>query len=163
MTDVQTGKLELQTLSGPSEWTAPPAFPSGAAGLLSTVDDYLAFARLLLAKGVHHGARLLSEESVTLMTTNHLTPEQLAGGGPVLGGRGWGFGMAVVTAPDEVSAVPGRYGWDGGHGTSWFNDPNRNLVAIALTQTTDFLFNGGSAEFARLACASGAADPPQVA
>lgn len=151
MTDPETGKLELQNLSAPSEWTKPPVFPSGAAGLLSTVDDYLAFARLLLNKGAYEGGRLVSEESVTLMTTNHLTPDQIADGGLILGGRGWGFGMAVVTAPDDVSAVPGRYGWEGGYGTGWFNDPNRNLVAIAMTQTSDFLFNGGLAEFERLA------------
>jgi CubicO group peptidase (beta-lactamase class C family) len=151
MTNPQTGKLELQTLSPPSEWTIPPAFPAGSAGLVSTVDDYLAFARLLLDKGVHERGRLLSERSVELMTTNHLTPEQIAGGGAVLGGRGWGFGMSVVTPPDEVSPVPGRYGWEGGSGTGWFNDPNRDLVAIAMTQTSDFLFNGGLAEFTRLA------------
>jgi CubicO group peptidase (beta-lactamase class C family) len=151
MTNFQTGKMELQTVSTPSEWTRSPAFPSGAAGLVSTVDDYLAFARVLLTKGVHQDARLLSEKSVALMTTNHLTPEQIADGGPVLGGRGWGFGVGVVTEPDDVSPVPGRYGWEGGYGTSWFNDPNRNLVAIAMTQTSDFLFNGASAEFGRLA------------
>jgi CubicO group peptidase (beta-lactamase class C family) len=151
MTNPQTGKLELQTLSPPSEWTIPPAFPAGSAGLVSTVDDYLAFARLLLDKGAHERGRLLSERSVELMTTNHLTPEQIAGGGAVLGGRGWGFGMSVVTAPDEVSSVPSRYGWEGGSGTGWFNDPNRDLVAIAMTQTSDFLFNGGLAEFTRLA------------
>ncbi len=150
MTNFQTGKMELQTLSTPSEWTAPPAFPSGAAGLLSTVDDYLAFARLLLNKGIHKGERLLSEDSVTLMTTHRLTPEEIAGGGPLLAGRGWGYGMAVVTTPDEAWPVPGRYGWDGGYGTSWSNDPNRNLVAIVLTQTSDFLFNGGLAEFGTL-------------
>jgi CubicO group peptidase (beta-lactamase class C family) len=151
MTNPQTGKLEPQTLSPPSEWTIPPAFPAGSAGLVSTVDDYLAFARLLLNNGAHERGRLLSERSVELMTTNHLTPEQIAGGGAVLGGRGWGFGMSVVTAPDEVSPVPGRYGWEGGSGTGWFNDPNRDLVAIAMTQTSDFLFNGGLAEFTRLA------------
>jgi CubicO group peptidase (beta-lactamase class C family) len=151
MTDFQTGKLELQTVSAPSEWAGPPVFPSGASGLLSTVDDYLAFARLLLNKGVHKGERLLSQNSVELMTTNHLTPEQIAGGGSVLGGRGWGFGMSVVVAPDEVSPVAGRYGWEGGYGTSWFNDPNRGLVAVAMTQVSDFLFNGGSAEFGKLA------------
>ncbi len=154
MTNPQTGKLELQTLSPPSEWTRPPVFPAGSAGLLSTVDDYLAFSRLLLNKGVHGGGRLLSDQSVRLMTTNHLTPEQMAGAGPLLGGLGWGFGMAVATAPDEVSPIPGRYGWDGGYGTSWFNDPNRNIVAIAMTQTSDFMFNGGLAEFARLAANS---------
>jgi len=155
MTNFQTGKLELQTLSPASEWTRPPVFPAGSAGLVSTVDDYLAFARLLLDKGVHSGSgtRLLSERSVELMTTNHLTPEQQASAGPVpaLAGRGWGYGMAVTTEPDEASSVPGRYGWEGGYGTSWFNDPNQNLVAIAMTQTSDFLFNGGLAEFTRLA------------
>ncbi len=151
MTDPQTGTLELQALSPPSDWTSPPVFPAGSAGLLSTLDDYLAFAQMLRNKGVHQGRRLLSERSVELMTTNHLTPEQIAGGGPILGGRGWGYGMSVATAPDEVSPVPGRYGWDGGYGTTWFNDPNRDLVAIALTQVSDFLFNGGMVEFGRLA------------
>jgi CubicO group peptidase (beta-lactamase class C family) len=154
MTNFQTGKMELQTVSGPSEWTKPPAFPSGAAGLLSTVDDYLAFARLLLNEGVHENQRLLSQRSVRLMTSNHLSPEQMAGGGPVLAGHGWGFGMTVVTAPDEVSPVPGRYGWNGGYGTFWFNDSTRNLVAIAMTQTSDVLFNGAMTEFAKLAADS---------
>jgi CubicO group peptidase (beta-lactamase class C family) len=151
MTDFQTGEMELRTVSAPSEWASPPAFPSGSGGLLSTVDDFLAFARLLLAKGVRQGERLLSEESVALMTTNRLTSAQIAGGGTLLGGRGWGFGMAVAVEPDAVSPVPGRYGWDGGYGTSWFNDPHHELVAIAMTQTTDFLFNGGMDEFAKLA------------
>jgi CubicO group peptidase (beta-lactamase class C family) len=151
MTNFQTGKMELQKLSAPSEWTRPPAFPSGSAGLLSTVDDFLAFSRLLLNKGLHGDKRLLSERSVELMTTNHLTPDQIAGGGPVLGGQGWGYGMAVATSPDEVSSVPGRYGWAGGSGTSWFNDPDRELVAIAMTQVSDFLFNGGLTEFDKLA------------
>jgi len=153
-TNFQTGKMEEQTVSGPRVWTEPPAFPSGAAGLVSTIDDYLAFARLLLNEGVHENRRLLSQRSVRLMTTNHLTPEQMATGGPILGGQGWGYGMAVITAPDEVSPEPGRYGWNGGYGTFWFNDPTRRLVAIAMTQTTDVLFNGAMTEFARLAVSS---------
>jgi CubicO group peptidase (beta-lactamase class C family) len=153
-TNFQTGKLERQTLSGPSVWTTPPAFPSGAAGLVSTIDDYLAFGRLLLNAGVHEDRRLVSAKSVELMTTNHLTPEQMASGGPILGGQGWGFGMSVVTAPDDVSSVPGRYGWNGGYGTFWFNDPSRRLVAIAMTQTTDVIFNGALTEFAKLAIGS---------
>jgi CubicO group peptidase (beta-lactamase class C family) len=150
-TDFQTGKVDLETRTGPDVWTRPPVFPSGAGGLLSTADDLLAFARLLLNRGLHGGERLLSERSVEMMTTNHLTPEQIAGGGPFLSGSGWGYGMAVTVAPDEVSAVPGRYGWSGGYGTTWFNDPHRQLVAIALTQTVGFLFNGGLAEFGELA------------
>ena len=153
-TNFQTGKLELQSVSGPGVWTTPPAFPSGAAGLVSTIDDYLAFARLLLNEGVHEGRRLISQRSVELMTTNQLTPEQMAGGGPILGGQGWGFGMSVATAPDDVSSMPGRYGWSGGYGTFWFNDPSRRLIAIAMTQTTDVLFNGTMTEFAKRAIGS---------
>jgi len=151
MTNFATGKMEEQTTSGPSVWTKAPAFPSGAAGLVSTIDDYLRFARLLLNGGAYEDKRLVSERSIGLMTTNHLTPEQMATSGPILGGQGWGLGMAVVTAPDEVSSVPGRYGWNGGYGTFWFNDPGRNLVALAMSQTSDMLFNGTTTEFAKLA------------
>ncbi len=150
MTDPGTGRLELRPVSTPEEWSRPPAFPSGAGGLVSTVDDYLAFARLLLNKGVHNGTRLLSEQSVAQMTTNHLTPEQMATAGPILGGRGWGFGVAVVTQPASEWPVPGRYGWAGGYGTAWFNDPHRGIVAMAMTQVSDFLWNGGLDEFNRL-------------
>jgi CubicO group peptidase (beta-lactamase class C family) len=151
MTNFQTGKLEQQTNSGPEVWTTAPAFPSGAAGLVSTIDDYLAFAQLLHGRGVLRGKPLLSPESVRLMTTNHLTPEQMAGGGPILGGQGWGFLMSVATAPDDVSSEPGRYGWNGGYGTFWFNDPTGDLIAIAMTQVSDILFNGTTTEFAKLA------------
>jgi CubicO group peptidase (beta-lactamase class C family) len=62
MTNFQTGKMELQTLSAPGEWTRPPAFPSGASGLLSTADDYLAFSRLLLNLGGSQGRAALVGE-----------------------------------------------------------------------------------------------------
>ncbi|AVT33510.1 serine hydrolase [Plantactinospora sp. BC1] len=149
--DRATGALAERDVSGPAEWAAPPVFPSGANGLVSTAPDYLAFARLLLCRGVHQGRRLLSEESVKLITTNHLTPEQIASGGPVLDGYGWGYCVSVAVTPDEASAVPGGYGWTGGYGTAWFTDPHRDLIAIVLTQTADFLFDGGLAEFRKLA------------
>ena len=108
---------------------------------------------LLLNQGMHGDRRLLSEKSVELMTTNHLTDGQIAEGGPVLRGRGWGYGMAVVTDSDsdsdERSAPAGRYGWEGGTGTGWVNDPTQALVAIVMTQTSDFLFNGGMDDFVR--------------
>jgi CubicO group peptidase (beta-lactamase class C family) len=149
-TDFSTGKMTEVTITGPDVWTTPPPFPSGAAGLLSTMDDFFAFASLLLNLGVHQGRRLLSEASVEAMTTNHLTSEQIAGGGILLDGQGFGYCIGVSVTPDDVSA-PGRYGWSGGYGTTWFNDPNRGRVAIALTQVSDFLFDGGLTEFNSLA------------
>jgi CubicO group peptidase (beta-lactamase class C family) len=151
MTDFGTGELTLQALSTPDEWTVEPAFPSGSGGLLSTVDDYFAFARLLRDGGAHEGRQLLSRDAVATMTRNHLTPGQIATAGMLLEPKGWGYGMAVAAGPDEVSQVPGRYGWDGGYGTVWFNDPHRDLIAIALTQVSDFLWSGGRAEFTKLA------------
>ncbi|GAA2372413.1 serine hydrolase [Catellatospora methionotrophica] len=148
------GGLRQHTATPAADWTRPPAFPSGAGGLLTSADDLLAFARLLLAGGVSGGRRLLSAESVARMTTNRLTPQQIATAGMLLGGQGWGYGMAVAVAPDEVSATPGRYGWDGGYGTTWYTDPDRGLIAIALSQTSDFLFNGARDEFLRLAFTS---------
>jgi CubicO group peptidase (beta-lactamase class C family) len=144
------GELELVPVSTPDEWTRPPAFPSGSAGLASTIDDYLAFTRLLRNHGTHRGRRLLSPESVRLLTTNHLSPHQVATAGIPLNGLGWGYAMAVSVTPDDISA-PGRYGWEGGYGTVWYTDPARDLTAIALTQTFDFYVNGYSAEFLRLA------------
>jgi CubicO group peptidase (beta-lactamase class C family) len=149
--DPETGRPVENTLTGPDVWVRTPAFPSGAGGLASTVDEYAVFARMLLNRGVHGGTRLLSEKSVDMMTTNHLTPEQITGGGFYLSGNGWGFGMAVSVRPDEVSAVPGRYGWSGGYGTSWFNDPHERLIGIALTQVSDFLWSGALTEFQKLA------------
>jgi CubicO group peptidase (beta-lactamase class C family) len=147
MTDPGTGKMTENQLTGPDIWSRPPAFPSGAAGLVSTVDDYLRFARLLRDQG----AERLSASAYQMMTTNVLTPSQIAGGGFVLGGRGWGYGMSVAVTPDEVSATPGRYGWEGGYGTYWMNDPATGRIVILLTQVSDALFNGTFTEFGRLA------------
>ena len=155
MTDSDTGEMAERTDTGPEIWSAPPVFPSGAGGLVSTADDFLSFARMLLDRGVHGGTRVLAEQSVAAMTTNHLTPDQIESGGMLLHGSGWGYGMAVTVAEDEVSG-PGRYGWSGGYGTSWFNDPSEGLVAIVLTQVSDMLWSGALTEFGRLAYAGSA-------
>jgi CubicO group peptidase (beta-lactamase class C family) len=146
----ETGQPTLCDVSTPDQWSRHPIFPSGSGGLASTADDMLRFGRMLLDAGTVDGKRLLSAESVTAMTTNHLTPEQIAGGGPLLGGVGYGYGVGVIQQPDAEWPVPGRYGWTGGYGTSWFNDPHRRIVAVAMTQVSDFLWNGGNAEFERL-------------
>lgn len=110
-------------------WQTPPSFPEAASGLVSTADDYLAFARMLLAGGVHDGARLISAALVADMTTDQLTADQRRDGAMFLDGRGWGLGMSTAAAGQT-----GAYGWDGGFGTSWRSDPNTGLTAILLTQ-----------------------------
>jgi CubicO group peptidase (beta-lactamase class C family) len=115
------------------EWATPPAFPGGGAGLVSTVADMLAFGEMLRHGGRHDGGRLLARPTVGTMTTNHLDPAQL-GADPILwGGRGWGFGMSVVTRRTAPSETPGKFGWDGGLGTSWAVDPAEELVTMLFT------------------------------
>ncbi|WP_437878402.1 serine hydrolase domain-containing protein [Sorangium sp. So ce513] len=152
-TDEQTGeKTRMDRDGAESAYASPPAFPSGAAGLVSTVDDYFVFARMLMNGGVHEGRRILSAASVREMTTDHLTPAQKAASSFFPGffeTHGWGHGLAVVTAPDAVSEVPGRHGWDGGFGTSCINDPGRGLIGIVMTQSSGFLFSGSLERFWR--------------
>jgi CubicO group peptidase (beta-lactamase class C family) len=116
------------------QWSSPPAFPSGAGGLVSTVDDWHAFARMLLAGGAVDGRRLLSPASVRQMTTDHLTPDQREAGALFLEGQGWGFGGSVDVAPTDPWNVPGRYGWVGGTGTAAHITPSTGMVSILLTQ-----------------------------
>ncbi len=90
---------------------------------------------MLLKKGATGKKRLVKESSVELMTTNHLTAEQQAKGRLILGDKtGWGFGVSVLLEPDALASKPGRYGWNGGLGSSWWNDPERGLIAIILTE-----------------------------
>jgi CubicO group peptidase (beta-lactamase class C family) len=137
LTDPESGELELYDEAEGGQWSRPPAFPSGAGGLVSTIDDYLAFGQMMLSQGKHGSERILSRLSVELMTTDQLTPEQKAVSGLVNGyfdSHGWGFGVSMVTRRDDVAAVPGRYGWDGGMGTSWYSDPREDMVTILMTQ-----------------------------
>jgi CubicO group peptidase (beta-lactamase class C family) len=117
------------------QWSSPPAFPLGSGGLVGTVDDWLAFARMLLAGGTTaDGRRLLSARSVRLMTTDHTTAAQRQVGVLFLEGQGWGMGGSVDIDGTEPWNVPGRYGWVGGTGTAAHLTPSTGLITILLTQ-----------------------------
>jgi len=106
------------------KWSHPRSSVTGA-GLVSTADDLLAFAQMLL----RGGAPVLPGDTVRAMTTDQLTAAQKAYGGLLPGffdGRSWGFCQAVYDS--------GAFGWDGGLGTSWLVDPSRDLTIIVLTQ-----------------------------
>jgi CubicO group peptidase (beta-lactamase class C family) len=130
-TDPETGAREVYDEPG-GQWSTPPAFPSGGAGLVSTAGDFLAFAQMLL----RGGAPILSRPSVETMTTDHLTPAQKQTGGffpDDFAARGWGFGVGIVTRRDDPAAPVGQYGWDGGLGTIWRNDPSEQMITVLLT------------------------------
>jgi CubicO group peptidase (beta-lactamase class C family) len=131
----ETGGLEL--LDAPDgQWSRPAPFPSGAGGgLVTTLDDWYAFDRMLLADGVAaSGDRLLTSESLRLMTTDHLTQAQRDGSRLFLEGQGWGYGGSVDVARIDPWNVPGRFGWAGGTGTAAHVVPDTGLVSLLFTQ-----------------------------
>jgi CubicO group peptidase (beta-lactamase class C family) len=133
---LESGRAQLADSAATSPWLSAPAFPDGAAGLLSTADDYFAFSYFLLSQGHPGGRRLLSREWIPVMTSDHLTASQRAAAAPILSeGRGWGLGVAVFTGTTAQGVPAGTYGWNGGFGTSWVADPASETSAILLTQT----------------------------
>jgi CubicO group peptidase (beta-lactamase class C family) len=133
--DPGTGELTVYDDSA-GRWSRPPAFPSGAGGLVSTADDYLAFGQMLLDHGRFGRERILCRPSVQAMITDQLTADQRTAAEPFLGpDRSWGFGVSMVTRRDGVAEIPGQFGWDGGMGTRWTSDPLEEMVVILMTTT----------------------------
>jgi CubicO group peptidase (beta-lactamase class C family) len=142
--DPRTGEFHVWDPAEGGRHSQPPAFQAGGGGLVSTVDDYHAYFRMLLNQGMHGSERILSRPAVQLMTTNRLTPAQQAARNAMATENvhvsfgqgqhgGWGFGMAVRTYRGDYAPV-GQFGWDGGSGTSTYADPQNRLTGIVLTQ-----------------------------
>jgi len=107
------------------QWSRPPAFHDGGSGLVSSVDDLVAFGRMLM----RGGSPVLTSTTVAEMTRDQLSAAQRANVWPgfsFLDERGWGYGVSVL---DD-----GRYTWDGGLGTTWSNVPSQDLTVVVLTQ-----------------------------
>jgi CubicO group peptidase (beta-lactamase class C family) len=131
----QTNTLDLFDDLATSAWRNEPQFESGGGGLVSTVDDYLAFSRMFLTKGRHGREQILSRATIELMTSDQLTPGQRAGSEIFFGAHSsWGFGMAVDIRRREIFHTPGRFGWTGGFGTTAYTDPEERMIGILFTQ-----------------------------
>jgi len=117
-------------------------FESGGQGLWSTLDDYLAFARIFLGRGEVDGVRLLRPDTCAMMASNKLTPDQrrtarMFGMPLFAAGHGYGMGVAVVMEPDKADPLRcrggvGTVGWPGAYGGWWQADPTDNSVLIFL-------------------------------
>jgi CubicO group peptidase (beta-lactamase class C family) len=118
-----------------SAWASEPPLESGAGGLVSTIDDYFAFSRMMLNKGRLGREQILSRATVELMTSDQLTPEQRAGSEIFFESHSsWGLGIAVDISRSEIYHTPGRYGWTGGLGTTAYIDPAEETIGILFTQ-----------------------------
>ena len=113
-----------------TDYSKPPAFESGGAGLCSTIDDYSRFARMLCNGGEFGGVRILGNETVEYMTSPMLSAEQNTMWDR-LKGYNYGCLMRVMTEPDiaEVRTGAGECGWDGWTGT-YFNFNLKNGISV---------------------------------
>jgi len=139
-----------------AQFDTPPEFCGGGGGLISTADDYLKFAKLMLNKGELDGVRLVSPATIELMCTNRLTPAQRAipflGMIPMWDGMGFGLGVSVIDAPEKLGFLGmggiGSFGWPGAFGTWWQADPANDLIMIYLIQNSMPLEPGAMANLA---------------
>jgi CubicO group peptidase (beta-lactamase class C family) len=116
-------------------------YVSGSGGLWSTLDDYLAFARLFLGDGAVDGVRLLRPDTLKAMMTNQLTQDQRTRGEtlgmPIFAAHGFGYGLAVVMDPETAAVTRckggvGTVGWPGAYGGWWQADPTDGSVMVLL-------------------------------
>jgi CubicO group peptidase (beta-lactamase class C family) len=133
--DPDTGELSVLDGVVDSWWSTPPTFPDASGWLVSTIDDYWSFVSMLLSGGTRHGERILSPDSVALMTTDRLTSSQRDASALFLGEHGgWGLGMGVPATGSSGQPLPCGVGWEGGTGTAWRTNPRNGVTGIQLTQ-----------------------------
>jgi CubicO group peptidase (beta-lactamase class C family) len=149
----ETGELHPVPFT---RYDSPPIYCGGGGGLISTADDYLKFARMMMNKGEFEGRQYLKPETIALMCTNRLTPAQRAipflGSIPMWDGMGFGLGVSVIDAPEKLGflglGAKGSFGWPGAFGTWWQADPENDLIAIYLIQNSMPLEPGAIAQLA---------------
>ncbi len=120
---------------------APSPFEAGGGGLISSADDYLKFARMMLGDGEVDGVRLVAPGTIAAMATNRLTQEQRDHGFmgmPFWLGQGFGLGVSMILDPQKHewmgAGAEGAFGWPGAFGTWWQADPANDMILIYLIQ-----------------------------
>ncbi|MGZ3402990.1 MAG: serine hydrolase domain-containing protein [Phenylobacterium sp.] len=148
------GSDKLQDVSFP-HFDSQPALEPGGGGLISTADDYLKFARMMLGKGEVDGVRLVKASTIEMMCENRLTEAQRQipfMGIPFWLGQGFGLGVSVITDPEKQAWMgagsKGAFGWPGAFGTWWQADPTEDIVMIYLIQNSMPLGPEAAAELA---------------
>lgn len=118
-----------------------PAFESGGAGLVSTIDDYSKFAKMLMNEGSLDNVKILKSKTVKYLTSGTLSNEQQKSFNNwiTLGGHSYGNLMRVMTDCSRAGDIGslGEYGWDGWLGAYFCNCPKDNLTFLFMMQKTD--------------------------
>jgi len=140
-TDCIAGDQVYDAIGG--QWSTPARFESGGGGLVSTIDDYHTFTRMLLGKGAANDVRILGRKTVEYMTLNHLpgNKDLAAMGQPIFSetpydGIGFGLGFSVVkeAVKEKTLSSAGEFAWGGAASTAFWVDPAEELTAMFFTQ-----------------------------
>ena len=126
-------KAEPNLLNGPVGSNYPlisSTYYSGGAGLSSTIYDYAIFLQMLLNNGVYNGKRLLSRNSVRIMTMNQIGDVAYRGDDKF----GLGFQVSTEKSSGRNLAQAGTYGWGGAFATSYWVDPKEKMVLLFYRQ-----------------------------
>lgn len=120
----------------------PPAFESGGAGLVSTIDDYSRFATMLLQNGEFEGKQILKPKTVEYMTTGKMTPwqqESVWRSWDGMSGYSYGNLLRVMQEPSmaQFLTYKGEYGWDGWLGCYFCNIPSEKMTILLTCQRKD--------------------------
>ena len=145
--------LRLQDDPATSRYRIPPKAPSGAGGLVGTVQDYANFCEMLLSKGQFRGQQLIGRPILELMTRNHLKggaslAQMAVGGFSETSNEGVGFGLGFASTMDAAACGTvgeGDFYWGGLASTLFWVDPVEDLYVIFMTQlipSSTFNFRG---------------------
>jgi CubicO group peptidase (beta-lactamase class C family) len=117
------------------DYMSDPEIHNGGGGLVSTMDDFLIFAQMLLNGGEYKGERILGRKTVEYMGTNHL-PDNLLPFSPDAAGEGYGLAVSVTVdeGASKFLSSEGNFGWGGAASTYFRIDPKENLVIIGMAQ-----------------------------
>ena len=139
--ELKQPKLVDDAITG--KYLHPPQVLSGGGGLVSTLDDYMSFCKMILNGGDAADHRIISRKTLDLMSSNHL-----ANGGDLRScaygrwsetsytGVGFGLGFSVLLDPgaSQVSGSIGELAWGGAASTAFWIDPLEDLAVVFLTQ-----------------------------
>ncbi len=126
-------KAEGNMLNGPTVSNYPlinSTYYSGGAGLSSTIYDYAVFLQMLLNNGEYNGKRILSRNTVRIMTMNQI------GDLSIRGDDKFGLGFQIITekSSGRTAAQAGTYSWGGAFATSYWVDPKEKIVMLFYRQ-----------------------------
>lgn len=142
--ELADGPMKLYTgdnLAVSNRLETPPAFESGGAGLVSTIDDYAKFAQMLLGGGILDGVRVMNQATVDYFTDGGLTPDQQKSYRAWVGLEGFTYShlMRILKHPEMAAYLGsrGEYGWDGWLGCYFTNLPEKDATILLMQQRRD--------------------------